>query len=692
VTDPIKRTEATHIDEVRRTATSTVQWFAEMKNKRGAASHPITHNNRLTMFICGEAGFADIAKHIGEARESIDLCCWGFDPGMELQRGAGATWPRGETYGDLLIAAGKRGVKVRLLVWYDLLAVTGDNPRNMPGYTHGLFPWCRHERNRAAADKIGARHSVDTLAAYVHKPFTAKQLKAENIEPFSVARTPIHPRDVPGLAREEYCHSWYAAAVHGHLPNISLCVRKGQPKAAGASLDAHDKLFPDLELGGLERQGIELIATHHQKTVLIDFCHADGTKAVGYIMGLNSVTDYWDTEDHLLENTRREQGGATEAKEHEYGAKPDGGFRTLKPYRDYACRLDGGSALIEVNRNFIYAWYRETVNGGSVESDMARQALAVKEDIVPSALNRAPQAEDCSVQVIRTQPEEQDTTIRDIYFQATDIATMAAGYLYIENQYFQYEPWSRRLMQSREQVMERWKRGRAKAGKGMEDMPMMHVMIVIPCPERETMIPRTYDALAVLGQQGHMTKQTEMIEDANKTADSPQYDALGNPGGGHGAIDEVVAYANQIDKPSIETLEKTLRIKISVAMLNTCGFENGRWRYREIYIHSKLMLVDDTFMTIGSANLNIRSMAADSELNLATVNPPLVKARRQDIWNKLSGKSENPSEDSSNDIQSSFRNLSQLMNRNQTQKEGGKKITGFLLPLSDKRSSNMRLG
>jgi phosphatidylserine/phosphatidylglycerophosphate/cardiolipin synthase-like enzyme len=34
-----------------------------------------------------------------------------------------------------------------------------------------------------------------------------------------------------------------------------------------------------------------------------------------------------------------------------------------------------------------------------------------------------------------------------------------------------------------------------------------------------------------------------------------------------------------------------------------------------VYIHSKLMIVDDTFMTIGSANLMNRSMTLDSELN-----------------------------------------------------------------------------
>jgi phosphatidylserine/phosphatidylglycerophosphate/cardiolipin synthase-like enzyme len=39
--------------------------------------------------------------------------------------------------------------------------------------------------------------------------------------------------------------------------------------------------------------------------------------------------------------------------------------------------------------------------------------------------------------------------------------------------------------------------------------------------------------------------------------------------------------------------------------------------FRATYIHSKLMIVDDRFLTIGSANLTNRSMGLDSELHVA---------------------------------------------------------------------------
>ncbi|MFC5510758.1 phospholipase D-like domain-containing protein [Massilia jejuensis] len=38
--------------------------------------------------------------------------------------------------------------------------------------------------------------------------------------------------------------------------------------------------------------------------------------------------------------------------------------------------------------------------------------------------------------------------------------------------------------------------------------------------------------------------------------------------------------------------------------------------YEETYIHAKVAIVDDAAFTVGSVNLNVRSMALDSELNL----------------------------------------------------------------------------
>jgi len=54
--------------------------------------------------------------------------------------------------------------------------------------------------------------------------------------------------------------------------------------------------------------------------------------------------------------------------------------------------------------------------------------------------------------------------------------------------------------------------------------------------------------------------------------------------------------------------------------------------WEEIYIHSKLCLINDTFATLGSANINTRSMQIDSELNVAVESQPASYKIRHETW------------------------------------------------------------
>ncbi|MDB5908541.1 MAG: phospholipase [Massilia sp.] len=752
MSDSIKRVEITHIDEVSRTATASTQWFAEKLNAKDKATHPITHNNKLRFLICGAESFADIAQEIRNAQESIDLCCWGFDPGMELERGQSGTWPRGETFGDLLIAAGKHAgeradkpaVKVRLLVWFD--AVACGSARNMPGHSHGTQPRLRNGDSKV--DLLSAQNSLMMARAGWDKP-----------QPYRKGgdKRRIREEEVPLLAREEYCHSWYEAAFRGQLPGIEVRKRNGSAAHIRASLKTEQNQPAGLSELEIERGGMVHLGTHHQKPVLIDFAFENGRKAIGYVMGLNSVTDYWDTAEHKLEDPRREQGGKAATDESvqrpqcsqlkdcdqadkctkldqcihlknlatsevpasgkqcvklsncsktkackslgECAQAFRPGFLSMKPYRDYACRIDGGSALIALYNNFVTAWDRaidDRTYAAAKECVGKNASLACH--AAPSELQRAAQPGDSTVQIVRTQPEENDKSIKDIYSLAASKAALASGYLYIENQYFQYEEWAQHLMKTRKSVIAGWKKGCAKAGKSMEDMPVMHVFIVTPVPEKSQMIPRTYDTLATLGRQGGMTGQGKLIKDANERLMPVMRDEFGVSTGFSAEIPAVVQHANSIDKPDAGKLENTFGMKFSVAMLQTCGIDQDRWRYREVYIHSKLLLVDDGFLTLGSANLNQRSMAVDSEINIATDDPRHARDLRKRVWAQHSGGLIDGGGGSRVDIIQAFGKWSDLMTSNKKKKleksesAASRKMIGFLLPLEDNRSSTIRLG
>jgi phosphatidylserine/phosphatidylglycerophosphate/cardiolipin synthase-like enzyme len=53
-----------------------------------------------------------------------------------------------------------------------------------------------------------------------------------------------------------------------------------------------------------------------------------------------------------------------------------------------------------------------------------------------------------------------------------------------------------------------------------------------------------------------------------------------------------------------------------------------------VYVHAKIGIVDDRWLTIGSANLNEHSLFNDTEVNIVTHDPALAKATRLELWSE----------------------------------------------------------
>ena len=91
--------------------------------------------------------------------------------------------------------------------------------------------------------------------------------------------------------RDEANRLWYTLVKSGQLESLSLRVRNGDAPAIQRLLSAQN-----MSLTLAERLGMERLGTYHQKTILIDYDDTrEGARPKGYVMGLNSVTDYWDT-------------------------------------------------------------------------------------------------------------------------------------------------------------------------------------------------------------------------------------------------------------------------------------------------------------------------------------------------------------------------------------------------------------
>jgi phospholipase D1/2 len=288
------------------------------------------------------------------------------------------------------------------------------------------------------------------------------------------------------------------------------------------------------------------------------------------------------------------------------------------------------------------------------------------------------------VQIVRTQAHEKEKTIKTLYFQAT---SWARNYIYIENQYFFYPEFARHLKKERENFCDAWCR---KSGKPVSEIPKLHLFIVIPHPENDGMVPRTADTLTELGLGGAMSEQGDLVKpgDINQNyPDSRNFTYSIPVPDPYGGSQSVTINRKVLDRPGVQQLQQTLGMEVSVARLRTSGLDVARrMAYREIYIHSKLMLIDDVFVTVGSANLNQRSMAVDSEINIAASGLDKVSTLRRQIFELHSGSTISGSGEPGK-LPAEFRRWNDLMVTNQDQRKAGKSLTGFLLRFEDHRST-----
>lgn len=58
-------------------------------------------------------------------------------------------------------------------------------------------------------------------------------------------------------------------------------------------------------------------------------------------------------------------------------------------------------------------------------------------------------------------------------------------------------------------------------------------------------------------------------------------------------------------------------------------------RFQDMSVHSKMLIVDDRFMSVGSANKNNRGMVYEAEMNAVVLEPSWVRAQRRRILGQL---------------------------------------------------------
>jgi phosphatidylserine/phosphatidylglycerophosphate/cardiolipin synthase-like enzyme len=136
------------------------------------------------------------------------------------------------------------------------------------------------------------------------------------------------------------------------------------------------------------------------------------------------------------------------------------------------------------------------------------------------------------------------------------------------------------------------------------------------------------------------------------------------------AGDELSQHGAALQFDLLDTMKTAIGAKLGLFTLN-------RKDNKLIYVHSKLLIIDDKFASIGSANCNPRSFRMDTELDFVWFNDGVVQKLRIDLWKEALG---NPSGLNSWKPADFITNWFEIAKKNQNNRSAQK---GFVIPFDN---------
>lgn len=676
-------------------AKGTLRWFVH-----GAEYDP--RPAEIRFLVNGQRAFGALYQDMLNAKHSIDIICWGFQPSMYFVRDGGKSM----RIGELLAHKGEKdNVKVRLLCWHDPSMGPELGENNMPGFdpkltlTKRLVPdWVYKSVSLLSPDYQTTEEMAFDIhwyqrASYGNVTNTVHQHLADQfLDDMSPSRllssswggeaSKYLEHQVVGFKNIELATRTFDASERGDII--------GRIRAYGKRAGWSQKLINGMTLG------MGAAPTHHQKTVLIDYEYPE--LAVGYVMGHNMLDQYWDTDEHKA-----------------LPATPKTGRSGPTPWQDISSRVTG-PILQDINANFCQAW--DAATGQKLTEARKKSGVAGKHNL---CLGGSSNERGVMAQILRTQSQYGKTDIRKLYLQALNNATQ---YVFVQNQYFRWDEFADTI----KQVASTHQKGGRDAGT---HGPIY--LFVITNSSDAAVGEGTYSTYQMLDSLGYSDRMpaVKYVEEDEKLAASEvpiesqlakveqeekrvisqgySWDQLGGvanyigeirrqEGALSGEIAEVEKRRDDI-KPkavptekwtagaSIVSPEGTTILRVLICTLVAPDSPPKNWV--PVYVHAKVAVVDDAFTTLGSANVNFRSMNVDSEINIALENGQIATSLRQQLWElhtagvgndgKLQSSSGNGNQSGQRGPELAYMAWQVLLKDNRTQSDAGNRPSSSLI-------------
>lgn len=563
-------------------------WFVDFTPEGPAEFHPLPASYKP--LVNGQEAFGAVYDAILAATHTVDIVCWGFQPSMYFKRGKGASLRIGEL---LIQQALKQKVKVRILCWLDSLTLAQLSEPSMPMYStfqplsqnedldQQAYDWNWYFRARLSgtgAREAARRAQSMQIGAQVHREGAAASRS-------SLVAQPLADIGIEVVTRDFSLHDRW-----------EIMYREWLARKAGSGVT----------LGAIGSYGAE--PSHHQKMVLVDYEAPE--QAVGFVMGHNTLDAYWDDDGHSY-----------------LKKAPDQGRNGATPRQDMSAMVTG-PILEHLNVNFCRAWLRDA------KEDLLTQRKPLAAQL---QLRRDPaMGTPVMAQINRTQSQEGAVcNIKSLYLQAVNNATQ---FIYIENQYFR---WSELAEKIKNAAQRQVNRGRDPGKHGS-----IHLFVVTNSDDDALSKGQgsTYDMLASLGQARGMPNVYRLEQEDSLNAQNaaalqqlalPRTDTQGQD-----ALEKINAIKQQrarLRNMKDDDIPITDIPGLKVLVCTLVAPDSPPERWMPVYVHSKIMIIDDVFLTHGSANVNRRSMEVDSELNICHEHGGVTQPLRRRLWNIHTG-------------------------------------------------------
>ncbi|KAJ8423037.1 hypothetical protein Cgig2_002583 [Carnegiea gigantea] len=389
---------------------------------------------------------------------------------------------------------------------------------------------------------------------------------------------------------------------------------------------------PDKGKSFIQGLTTETVLTHHQKVVVVDYPNPDGAGSekrgiVGFVGGIDLCDGRYDTQEHSLFRTL----GTMHKDDFHQPNFPGSSIKKggpREPWHDIHCRVEGPAAW-DVLYNFEQRWKKQVGKQFIYSFDELYQRITR-----PVQVTSSEDTETWNVQIFRSidgasvvgfpiDPKYQyglvsnkdsiiDRSIQDAYINAI---RRAKNFIYIENQYFLGSSYGWRTDQDVGALHLIPKELSLKIVSKIEACERFSVYVVIPMwPEGE---PESAAVQAILYWQALTMEMmyadiAEAIKQKGLNAhprDYLSFFCLGNR--------EALTPGEYVppEKPDPDS--------------DYSRAQNSR-RFM-IYVHAKMMIVDDEYIIIGSANINQRSMdgGRDTEIAMGAYQPHHLSTKDQ---------------------------------------------------------------